>query len=80
MPEITENDLPNSQKQFWLKALTAVQASNLDYAITLLQAVLKDNPGFLEGRKLLRKCELQLSGGTKKKAASSASRPAAWAS
>jgi tetratricopeptide (TPR) repeat protein len=67
MPEITENDLPNNQRQFWLKALTAVQASNLDYAITLLQAVLKDNPGFLEGRKLLRKCELQLSGGTKKK-------------
>ncbi len=67
MPEITENDLPNNQRQFWLKALTAVQASNLDYAITLLQAVLKDHPGFLEGRKLLRKCELQLASGAKKK-------------
>lgn len=67
MPEITENELPNNQRQFWLKALTAVQASNLDYAITLLQAVLKDHPGFLEARKLLRKCELQLTSGNKKK-------------
>ena len=67
MPEITEKELPPNLKPLWLKALTAVQASNLDYAITLLQGVLKDNPGFLEGRKLLRRCELQLAGGTKKK-------------
>jgi tetratricopeptide (TPR) repeat protein len=67
MPEITEKELPANLKPLWLKALTAVQASNLDYAITLLQGVLKDAPGFLEGRKLLRKCELQVAGGTKKK-------------
>jgi len=67
MPEITEKELPASLKPLWLKALTAVQASNLDYAITLLQGVLKESPGFLEGRKLLRKCELQLAGGAKKK-------------
>jgi len=67
MPEITEKDLPANIKPLWLKALTAVQSSNLDYAITLLQGVLKETPGFLEGRKLLRKCELQLSGGTKKR-------------
>jgi tetratricopeptide (TPR) repeat protein len=67
MPEITEKELPSNLKPLWLKALTAVQASNMDYAITLLQGVLKDAPGFLDGRKLLRKCELQLAGGTKKK-------------
>jgi len=67
MPEITEKELPPNLKPLWLKALTAVQASNLDYAITLLQGVLKDSPGFLEGRKMLRKCELQLAGGAKKK-------------
>ncbi|MDP3850325.1 MAG: hypothetical protein Q8Q59_07475 [Luteolibacter sp.] len=67
MPEITEQELPSNLKPLWLKALTAVQASNLDYAITLLQGVLKESPGFLDGRKLLRKCELQLSGNTKKK-------------
>jgi tetratricopeptide (TPR) repeat protein len=67
MPEITEKELPANIKPLWLKALTAVQASNLQYAVTLLQGVLKDNPGFLEGRKLLRNCEVQLSGGSKKK-------------
>ena len=67
MPEITEKELPANLKPLWLKALTAVQASNLDYATTLLQGVLKESPGFLEGRKLLRKCELQLVGGVKKK-------------
>ena len=68
MLEITEKELPPNLKPLWLKALTAVQASNLDYAISLLQGVLKESPGFLEGRKLLRKCEVQLAGGTKKKA------------
>jgi tetratricopeptide (TPR) repeat protein len=67
MPEITEKELPSNLKPLWLKAITAVQASNLDYAITLLQGVLKESPGFLEGRKLLRKCELQQVGGVKKK-------------
>lgn len=68
MPEITEKELPPNLKPLWLKAITAVQASNLDYASTLLQGVLKESPGFLEGRKLLRKCELQQVGGIKKKA------------
>ncbi len=67
MPEITEKALPNSLKPLWLKALSAVQTANLSYAVSLLQAVLKDCPEFLDGRKLLRKCEIQLTGGTKKK-------------
>jgi len=67
MSEITEKELPPNLKPLWLKALSAVQTSNLEYGISLLQAVIKDSPGFLEGRKLLRKCEIQLYGGTKKK-------------
>lgn len=67
MPETTEKDLSPQLKQYWLKALTNVQSANLEYAITLLQTVLKDAPGFLEARKLLRKCEFQLSSGAKKK-------------
>jgi len=77
MPEITEKELPPNLKPLWLKALTAVQTSNIPYGITLLQAVLKDSPGFLDGRKILRTCELQLTGNTKKKGASSACRAAA---
>ena len=67
MPEISENELTANAKPLWLKALTAVQVSNHAYAVTLLQGILNDNPGFLEARKLLRKCELQLTGGAKKK-------------
>jgi tetratricopeptide (TPR) repeat protein len=67
MSEISEKDLSPSIKPLWLKAVSAVQASNLEYAVSLIQAVLKESPGFLEGRKVLRKCELQISGGSKKK-------------
>jgi len=63
MAEITEKELPANIKPLWLKALSAVQMNNLDYAVSLLQAVLKDAPGFLEGRTILRKCEIQLTGG-----------------
>jgi tetratricopeptide (TPR) repeat protein len=67
MPEITEKELPANLRPLWLKALTAVQTGNFEYAVALLPPILKDSPGFLEGRKLLRKCELQLCGGAKKK-------------
>jgi tetratricopeptide (TPR) repeat protein len=67
MPEITEKELPPNLKPLWLKALSAVQTSNHTYGVSLLQGVLKESPGFLEGRKLLRKCEIQLAGGVKKK-------------
>lgn len=69
MPEIPEKELPASAKSLWLKAINAVQVSNLDYAITLIQGVMEQAPGFLEGRKILRKCELQketTQGGKKK--------------
>lgn len=68
MAEISENELPANVKALWLKALTSVQMNNTEYAVSLLQAVLKDAPGFLEARKVLRKCAIQLSGlGQKKK-------------
>jgi tetratricopeptide (TPR) repeat protein len=35
--------------------------------VTLLQAILKEAPGFLEGREALRKCEDKITGGPKKK-------------
>jgi tetratricopeptide (TPR) repeat protein len=67
MPEITEKELPPNIKPTWLRALTAVQTSNHAYGITLLQAVLKECPGFLDGRKMLRNCEFQVAGNAKKK-------------
>lgn len=67
MPEIAEKDLPQSLKTLWLKALSAIQTKNLAYAISLLQAVVKDAPAFLDGRKALRSCEIELVGPPKKK-------------
>lgn len=67
MAEITENELSPAAKPLWLKSLSAVQMNNLDYAVSLLQALLKDAPGFLEGRKILRNCEIKLQGGALKK-------------
>ena len=67
MPEITEAELPSNVKALWLKALSAVQTKNHGYAIKLLQSVLKDAPGFLDGRKVLRRCAGTATGGPKKK-------------
>jgi tetratricopeptide (TPR) repeat protein len=67
MPEITDKELPQNVRAYWLKALSAIEVKNHAYAVTLLQAVIKDNPSFLQGRELLRKCEGILTGGPKKK-------------
>ena len=67
MPEITEAELAPNVKALWLKALTAAQTKNHGYAIKLIQSVLKDAPGFLDGRKVLRKCAGNATGGPKKK-------------
>ena len=67
MPEITEKELPANLKPLWLKAISAAQLSNHAYVISLLQGILKEHPGFVAGRKLLRASEIQLTGGPKKK-------------
>lgn len=67
MAEISENELPSNVKALWLKAVTAIQTKNAEYAISLLQAVLSDAPGFLEARKVLRKCSIQVHGVANKK-------------
>ncbi len=58
---VTENDLSGEQKKLFLKAMSALEMRNYGYAITLLQSVLKDCPGFLEGRKMLRAAGVQKS-------------------
>ncbi|WP_018969175.1 tetratricopeptide repeat protein [Rubritalea marina] len=54
--EITDQELPHNLKTLWLKALSAVEIKNFSYAISLVNAVLKEAPGFLEGRRVARKC------------------------
>jgi len=63
---VTESDLPQGYRNTYGKAVAAVKMSNYGYAVELLLSVLKDNPGFLEGRKLLRRAAIQTQGGKKK--------------
>jgi tetratricopeptide (TPR) repeat protein len=66
MPSIqTEKDLPENSRQLWLKALHAVELKNYGYAISLIQAILKESPGFLDGRRRLRKVEILATKGKK---------------
>lgn len=68
MAELTkENDLSPQSRTLYLKAISAAETKNHEFAINLLQAVLKDAPGFLPGRQLARKCAIALSDGPKKK-------------
>ena len=65
--EIPEGQLPQNIRTLWLKALSAVELQNYSYAVNLCQAVLKDAPGFVEARKLARRCAVKETGGVKKK-------------
>jgi tetratricopeptide (TPR) repeat protein len=60
----TEKELSETQRSHWLKAVAAIEMRNFGYAISLLQAILKQEPEFLTGRQLLRRTEV-----TKSKAA-----------
>jgi len=62
---MTEKELSDNSRSNWLKATSAVEIRNFGYAVTLLQAVLKESPEFLEGRKLLRKSQINLTKGKK---------------
>ena len=55
---VAEGDLPANLKNLWLKALSAVELRNYGYAVSLLQAVLKEEPKFLDGRKMCRKAAI----------------------
>src|SRR5258706_15599114 len=65
MPIISDKELPPDKRSLWLKALSAVELRNYGYAISLISAVLKDSPGFLDGRKMLRKAEIAATKGKK---------------
>src|SRR5262249_26203542 len=51
----------------WLKAVAAIELRNFGYAISLLQAILKQEPQFLTGRQLLRRAEVMRFKAAKKK-------------
>lgn len=65
MPIITEKELSAEKRALWLKALSAVELRNYGYAISLISNVIKEFPGFLEGRKVLRRAEIAATKGRK---------------
>jgi len=66
MPLRTEKDLNETQRRHWLKAVAAIELRNFGYAISLLQAILKEEPEFLTGRQLLRRTEVTKAKSAKK--------------
>ncbi|MDP9097821.1 MAG: tetratricopeptide repeat protein [Verrucomicrobiota bacterium] len=54
----TEEELSEQLRGHWLKALAAIELRNFDYAISLLQGILRQEPEFLTGRQLLRRAEV----------------------
>ena len=65
MPIQTEKELSDNARALWLKSLHAIELRNYGYAISLIQAILKEFPGFLDGRKRLRQVEIIATKGKK---------------
>ena len=65
--EVGEKELPNNLADLVKKAKNAFEIENHKYVVALLQGILKEVPGFLDGRRLLRQSEIALVGGAKKK-------------
>lgn len=63
---VTEAELQQGYRNTFKKAQDAVRMSNHGYAVELLLSVLKDNPNFLDGRKLMRRASVQTHSGKKK--------------
>src|SRR5437762_6378186 len=62
----TEKELSESLWALWLKVVAAIELRNFGYAISLLQEILKQEPEFLTGRRLLRRAEVTKSKSAKK--------------
>jgi tetratricopeptide (TPR) repeat protein len=61
MPIKTDTELPPQQRELAAKARSAIEAKNYDYAIALLQGILKTEPAYLIGRQLLRAAAIRKS-------------------
>lgn len=59
MPIKTESELSASQRDVMKRANSAINARNYDYTISLVQGLLKTEPLFLEGRRILRAASIQ---------------------
>ena len=51
---ITEEQLDPKLITLFLKAQSAIELTNYDYALSILHNILKEQPTFLKGREILR--------------------------
>ena len=65
MAVTTEKELSPNSRSLWLKATSAIETRNYGYAVSLIQAILKDAPNFLTGRQWLRRAEIAMTKGGK---------------
>lgn len=63
--ELPEAELPEKLARLYNKAESAYELRNWGYAVSLLQAVLAQEPGFLKGRKMLRAAAIKDTEGKK---------------
>ncbi|MDF1752909.1 MAG: tetratricopeptide repeat protein [Verrucomicrobiales bacterium] len=63
--EVPETALPDKLAKLYNKAESAYELRNWGYAVSLLQAVLAQEPGFLKGRKMLRAAAIKDTQGKK---------------
>lgn len=65
MPEKPLAQIPPGVRELYEKGVAAVQKNNLDYAITLLTSVLRQEPAFYEAREALRATQHKKSSGSR---------------
>jgi tetratricopeptide (TPR) repeat protein len=63
---VTEAELDAKQQNLWKRGLIAIEQKNWEYAVNMLLPIVKDVPGFLDGRKILRRAEGEICGSGKK--------------
>ena len=63
--EVSEQQLSDKLAKLYNRAESAFELRNWGYAISLLQAVLAHEPGFLKGRKMLRAAGIKENEGKK---------------
>ncbi len=61
---VTEAELDPKYQALWKKALISAERKNWEYVIDQVLPIVKGNFGFLDGRKLLRTAESEVTGGS----------------
>jgi len=62
---MTEKDLSEHERGLWIKSQHAIELRNYGHATALIEALLKAQPGFVEGYNRLR--EIEIAAGTRKR-------------